>query len=210
MAKLLHIQASPRGERSYSLRAARAFVEAYRESHPRDTVETLGLDSETVPDFGSLAVEAKYRVLHGDSSAPAHREAWGRVEKEIERFKAADKYVVSCPMWNFGIPHHLKRYVDVIVQPGYTFSYSPQEGYKGLVTGRRAMLILARGGDYGPESGMASYDLQLPYIRAILQFIGFADIDSVIVQPTLQGGREVAESKLQEAIAAAREKARSF
>lgn len=40
----------------------------------------------------------------------------------IERFKGADKYLFSLPMWNFGVPCKLKKYIDVIVQPTYTAS----------------------------------------------------------------------------------------
>ncbi|MBV9130893.1 MAG: NAD(P)H-dependent oxidoreductase [Verrucomicrobia bacterium] len=31
-------------------------------------------------------------------------QAWKRVEAVIERFKSADWYLFSLPMWNFGIP----------------------------------------------------------------------------------------------------------
>ena len=54
-------------------------------------------------------------------------------------------------MWNFGIPYILKHYIDLIVQPGLTFSFSPSEGYKGLVTGKPVTVVYARGGAYGPE-----------------------------------------------------------
>jgi FMN-dependent NADH-azoreductase len=41
MAKLMHIQSSPRGRRSASLAVAASFVESYRAAHPGDTVDTL-------------------------------------------------------------------------------------------------------------------------------------------------------------------------
>lgn len=49
------------------------------------------------------------------------------VEDVIEQFTAADKYLFSLPMWNFGIPYKLKHYIDVIVQPGYTFSFTKKD-----------------------------------------------------------------------------------
>ena len=77
---------------------------------------------------------------------------WKGVERVIEAFKSADKYVFSVPMWNFGIPWRLKQYIDILVQPGSTFRYD-EEGYRGLVTGKRAFLAYARGGEYGaPEA----------------------------------------------------------
>ena len=47
----------------------------------------------------------------------------------------------------------MKHLIDVIVQPGLTFSFSPTEGYKGLVTGKKAAAVYARGGAYGPGTG---------------------------------------------------------
>jgi FMN-dependent NADH-azoreductase len=209
MAKVLHIQASPRGERSYSRRAAEAFLESYLDSHPGDTVETLDL-AGGIPEFDALAVSGKYRILHGEVHTEEEADAWKAVRDEIERFKGADKIVLSVPMWNFSIPYRLKQYFDVIVQPGSTFSYSPDAGYSGLVTGKPAMLILARGGEYAPDTPAAAYDQQKPYLEGILGFIGFTDVDSITIEPTLMGGPEVARQKLDEAIVEARERAKNF
>ena len=210
MATVLHIRATATAELSYSLRAAEAFLESYLESHPGDTVDTLDLARETVPEFLGLVARGKYRILHGEAHTEEEADAWRAVEAEIERFKNADKLVISSPMWNFGIPYRLKQYVDVIVQPGYTFAYSPEKGYTGLVTGRPAILILARGGEYQPGTEAAAFDFQRPYLETILGFIGFTDVSTIVVEPTLQGGPEVAEQKLAEAITEAREQARTF
>ncbi len=43
MPKLVYVEASPRKERSHSIRVAQAFLETYRETHPDDEVETLDL-----------------------------------------------------------------------------------------------------------------------------------------------------------------------
>jgi len=43
VARLLHIEASPRGAESFSARAAAAFVDEYRRSHPQDEIEQLRL-----------------------------------------------------------------------------------------------------------------------------------------------------------------------
>ena len=209
MATLLHVQASPRKEHSYSLRAAEAFLESYRQSHPGDTVKTVDVFDWSMAEFGALQVAAKYRILHGEKATDEEKRAWQEVEGAIATFKGADKYVISSAMWNFGIPYALKKYIDILVQPTYTFSYSPAEGYKGLVTGKPALLILARGGQYVPGTDGEAYDHQKPYLELILGFMGFTDTSSIVIEPTLQG-RDVAAQKLAAAIALAREKARTF
>ncbi len=200
MTTLLHIQASPMGDLSYSTRLARAFLDAYRRAHPGDAVETLDLWQAELPEFDFTAASGKYKIMRGQPHSGAEARAWERVRAEIARFTAADKLVVSCPMWNFGIPYRLKHYLDVVVQPGLTFAFDPETGYTGLVTGRPLLLLLARGGEYPPGTEGAAYDHQRPYLELVFGFIGFSDIRTVVVEPTLHGGPEVAEAKLREAI----------
>lgn len=209
MGTLLHIQASPR-ERSHSRAVAKAFLEAYQERNPRDSVRTMDLFTEELPPFDGLVVQAKYNILHGQGHSPEELQAWKKVEGFIEDFKSADKYLWSLPMWNFGIPYRLKHYLDILVQPGYTFSYSPEKGYQGLVSGKPAVLICARGGAYGPETQAGAMDFQRSYMELILGFIGFKDIRAILVEPTLQGGPQAAEKARQEAIALARKMAAEF
>lgn len=195
MSKLLYIQASPREERSSSRAVTDAFVEAYKEQHPEDEVETLDLFKAELPVFDGLALQAKYTILHGQEHTDEEADAWKAVESVIEQFKSADKYVVAVPMWNFGIPYRLKQYLDIILQPGYTFSFTPEEGYKGLVTGKPILVTYARGGEYGEGTEAADYDMQKSYMDIALGFIGFTDVKSVLVEPTLMGGPETAAAK---------------
>ena len=52
------------------------------------------------------------------------------------------------------------------------------------MTGKPAVLIYSRGGAYGAGTGAEVFDLQKTYMETILKFIGFADIRSVIIEPT--------------------------
>jgi FMN-dependent NADH-azoreductase len=209
MSKLLYIQASPRIERSYSIAVADAFVSAYKKANPKDEVLTINLFKKDLPSFDGLAVQAKYTILHGLKHTPEERAAWKKVEEVIAEFKSADKYVMAVPMWNFGIPYRLKQYLDIIVQPGYTFSYSPQEGYKGLVLGKPIFVSYSRGGAYEKGSAAEAFDLQTKYLQLALGFIGFTDIRTLVVEPTL-AGPDVAKQKREEAIAKAKEMALKF
>ena len=210
MSKLLYIQASPRGQRSHSIAVADAFIGAYEEKHPDDEVVTLNVFGSSIPNFDGLAVQAKYTILHGQSHSEEELQVWKNVEEVIEQFTSADKYVLAVPMWNFGIPYRLKQYIDLLVQPGYTFSYSEDAGYQGLVVGKPMLVVYARGGEYPPGSGTEVFDLQTKYIELIFGFIGFENIRSVIIEPTLQGGPDVTKAKLKEATSRAREIAVDF
>jgi FMN-dependent NADH-azoreductase len=206
MSRLLYIQASPRGKRSHCIAVADAFIETYKQNHPSDDIVTLNVFDASIPNFDGLVVQAKYKILHGQLHSREEQQVWKNVEKVIEQFTSADKYVLAVPMWNFSIPYRLKQYVDLLVQPGYTFRLSKGKGYEGLVVGKPMLVVYARGGEYAPNSEAEAFDLQKKYVQLIFGFIGFENIRSVVVEPTLQSGPDAAEAKRQEAaISKARE-----
>lgn len=187
MAKILHIQSSPRGNRSASVAVAEHFISSYLASHPGDTVETLDLWLAKLPEFDGFTLDAKYAVLGGQSPEAEQIAAWEKVVALADHFKSADKILFSLPMWNFGVPYKLKHYIDLLAQPGLTFSYTPEEGYKGLVTGKAVAAVYARGGAYGPGTGAESYDQQSAYLKQVLGFIGLTGVSDIFVEPTLAG-----------------------
>ncbi len=209
MSMLLHIEGSPRGERSKSTAVAGAFLDAYRAKNPGDEIETLNLWRVSLPSFDGDMLDAKYAVLHGQSQTPAQVAAWKTVADMVTSFAAADKYLISIPMWNFSIPYKVKHFFDIITQPGLTFSFTPEEGYKGLLTGKKAAVVYARGGAYGPGTGAEAYDLQTKVLSGLLGFIGITDQASILVEPTLAAPDAVAKT-VEVAAAEARCLAASF
>lgn len=208
MAKLLHIAASPRSD-SYSRQAATAFLDAWRAAHPADVIETLDLWQAKLPPFDGDTLAAKYAVLGGRDFTPGQKAAWDAVTATAEHFKAFDRHVISTPMWNFGVPYVLKHYFDVIAQPGLTFGWSPENGYFGLVTGRRAQIVMASMGEYGPGSGAEAINYASPYLEWMLKFFGFDDVRTLRVGST--GGDAAHTAQVREqALVAAREAAASF
>jgi FMN-dependent NADH-azoreductase len=84
MAKLLHVVASPRGNRSDSITVAQHFIEPYLATHPGDTVETLDLWQAGLPEFDGETIDAKYAVLHGQKHTPEQRPARHRSRPEVK------------------------------------------------------------------------------------------------------------------------------
>lgn len=210
MAKLLYIKASPMGELSYSTAVADAFIEAYRKQNAQDEIKVIDLFKAALPAFDFEAASAKYKIMHGKEHSPKDRRIWQGIVSVIEEFKSADKYVLAAPMWNFSIPYRLKQYIDILVQPGYTFTVTASGGYDGLVKGKPVFIAYARGGEYIPGTDSQAFDLQKKYLELILGFMGLTDIRSVTVEPTLAAGPETANQKRAEAIEKARQLARKF
>lgn len=187
MSKILHIQASPRASESASKQVAQQFLESYSKLHPEDIVDTHDLWELQLPEMNGFTLEASYAGKNGMTLEPEQAKAWQSLVEISENFKSADKYVFSIPMWNFSVPYKMKHYIDVLVQSGLTFSFSPEEGFQGLVTGKPAVVIYARGGSFAPGSGAEQFDYQSGYLKHILGFIGFSDIREVFVEPTAAG-----------------------
>src|SRR5689334_10689442 len=123
MSKLLHISASPRGQRSESLALGEAFVSAFQAARPAVPVETWDLWDGTLPSFGPAAAHAKMAMFAGADPQGAQAAAWQAARATFERFDAADLYLFTVPMWNAGVPYILKQFIDVVSQPGMVFAF---------------------------------------------------------------------------------------
>jgi len=185
MSTLLHISASPRSGQSESLALAQVFLDTYRSTHPDDQIVEWDLWDGTLPEFGPAAASAKMSVFAGESPTGAAAEAWRAAGETFARFAAADKYLFSVPMWNATVPYILKQLIDVVSQPGMVFSFDPEQGYTGLVTGRKAAVIYTSavyGEGRGPRFGA---DFQAPYFDDWLRWAGISDITSIHLRPNL-------------------------
>ncbi len=201
MAHLLHIDSSPRGDRSHSRQLTKEFVEVWQQVHPTDIVTYRDVGRNPVPHVDERWIAAAY-------TPPTQRSvdlqaALQVSDQLIDEFLAADLYVMGVPMYNFSIPSLLKAYIDQIVRPGRTFavtSEDPDNPYQPLVLGKRMFIITARGGTgYGPGEHNAQLNYQDPYLRTIFGFIGVTDITFVSVEHDESGNQHLTES-----IAAAR------
>ena len=194
MSRVLYIESSPRKERSSSIAIAHNVIEAYKAKNPKDEIITIDLWKKKLPPFAQDTIDAKYAIMHKEPHTEAQKRAWSEVESIINEFKQADKYILSTPMWNFGIPYILKHYIDLITQPGYAFRVTSTGAYEGLITGKPIIVVYSRGGAYGPGTGGEAFDLQTTYMKALLTFIGFTDIRPIIIEPTLAGEEKKTEA----------------
>jgi FMN-dependent NADH-azoreductase len=185
MPKVFYIEASPSKTRSHSIGVGHRFLDAYRRLHPADEIDRLDLWATTLPPFDAHTIDAKFAVLRTHQFTPEQGAIWDTVRAVAQRFNSADKYIFSVPMWNFSIPYPLKHFIDVVTLPGENWMWSPTEGYRGLLTGKKALLIYASAGDYRAAAPEPWQDFQKPYLRQWLRFLGVTDIHEITVAPTL-------------------------
>lgn len=211
MTTLLHVEASPRGEASHSATVARAFVDAYRSLHPERATETVDLwdPAAPLPPFEGITTAAKAAVMAGKPLALELAATWAACQAVARRFNAADRYVFSVPMWNFSVPYPLKHYIDVVTLPGENWVWSRETGYRGLLTGKRAVIVYASAGGYPSGPSYHPDDFQKPFLRRWLQSVGVTDVAEINVAPTGGGSDRIAAIR-QHAVEEARKLAASF
>lgn len=201
MTHLLHIDSSPRGERSHSRRLTREFVEAWKQVHPGDVVTYRDIGRNPVPHVDESWIAAAYGP--SEQRTPQLQSAIRISDQLVDELLAADVYVIGIPMYNFSVPSAFKAYIDQIVRVGRTFEFESKNGtnyYKPLVLGKKMFIITARGDSgFGPGERNEKMNHQDPYLRTIFGFIGITDITFIQVENDEHGGTSLAES-----IAAAR------
>ncbi|NMG06686.1 FMN-dependent NADH-azoreductase [Brasilonema sp. UFV-L1] len=203
MAHILQIDSSPRGDRSFSRKFSDEFITAWKNAHPEDKVTYRDIGHNRIPHVDESWIAAAFTPP--DARTPELTKAIELSDTLVDEFLAADRYVFGVPMYNFNVPSAFKAYIDQIVRAGRTFAVTEQGGFKGLVEGKKMLIITARGGDFSPGSPAAPYDYQEPYLRTIFGFIGITDITFINVENLGAGdqAREQSFAKAHEAVAQA-------
>ncbi|MFD1342778.1 FMN-dependent NADH-azoreductase [Litorisediminicola beolgyonensis] len=164
---VLRIDSSARHQDSVSRRLTDQVIERLAP----ETVVTRDL-SNTLPLIDEAWIGANFTPA--DKRSPEQRETLALSDSLIDELKAADTLVIGLPIYNFAAPTTFKAWVDLVARAGVTFRYS-EAGPEGLLTGKRAILVVTSGGTaVGSEIDFAS-----GYVKHVLSFIGITDIEVV-------------------------------
>jgi FMN-dependent NADH-azoreductase len=121
-----------------------------------------------------------------DKRTDAQNETLALSDQLISELQDAGTVVIGAPMYNFSIPAALKAWIDLICRAGVTFRYT-ENGPQGLLTGKRAIVVLATGGT--PQG--AAYDFTTDYMRHVLGFIGISDVQFITADQLGQNADQV-------------------
>ncbi len=165
---ILHIDSSILGENSVSRQLTSSIVDA-------------------------LVAEGEGPLVYRDLADPAASD-WPEGQSAVDTFLAADTVVIGAPMYNFGIPHQLKAWIDSIAVAKRTFAYSAS-GPVGLAGGRRIIVAYSSGGYHGGDE-----DFVEPYLRRVFGLLGIDDVTVIRAE-----GVNIAPEVRAEAIAGALE-----
>ena len=182
MQSLLAIQVSPRLSASTSRNLTQLFVEEWQANNPDGNVSIRDLALEPPPyvDMAWIGGAFAPPEQHSPESAAAIK-----VSNElVAELQAANEIVIGTPMFNFSIPAVLKAWIDHIVRVGVTITADNV----GLLTGKKATIILASGGDFSPGSPVEGYNQASGYLLQVLAWVGITDVKIILANRARAGG----------------------
>lgn len=179
MAHLLHVDSSAFSVGSVSKEIADTFRKTWQQEHPQGTITYRDLGRQPVPAIAEAGVSAEF--VPAEQRTPEQAEAYALRHELVDEVVAADAYLLTVPMYNWGIPATFKAWLDQIILAGKTISH---DGAPPLA-GRPATLVLSYGGGYDPGAPREGWDFVQPYLETVLgKAIGF-DLTIIKAQLTL-------------------------
>jgi FMN-dependent NADH-azoreductase len=173
MTKLLVVETSPRGDQSISRTMTRRFVAEWRAAHPHGEIVARDLMETDLPFVTAPWLRAYFTPA--EQHLPEMKAALRLSDELVGEILAADHIVIATPVYNYNVPAALKAWVDHIVRKGLTLGFDGN----GLVTGKKATVLLASGGVYTEGSPVRDRDIATQYPRLILGVIGITDVTVV-------------------------------
>jgi FMN-dependent NADH-azoreductase len=161
---LFRLDSSIQGARSTSRAIADTAEQGWVATRPGVPIVRRDLASDPVPaDAWPTAVGAQFSPTE---SRTAQQEAALALSRTLaDELISAEAYILATPLYNWGVSQHVKAWIDMLLlDPRFRSGQQP-------LAGRPAVLIVTRGGGYGPGAPKEGWDHATPYYRRI-----FADL----------------------------------
>lgn len=124
--------------------------------------------------------------------------------------RQSEAVLLDVPLYNFGVPAHVKTWIDLVIAG----AKAPSEP---LLEGKPAVLVVVRGGSYGAGTPREGWDHSTDYLRRILADVWGAELTVIEreftlvgVDPALDDFTELAAGLKEAAYTAAREAGRAL
>ncbi len=196
MTTVLHIDASVRTDRSLSRKLSQAFVDAWLAHRPHDTVLRRNVGHQPPPFVTEGWIAAAFTPP--DARSPAMAAELAPSDAYIEELEQADLIVMGTPMYNYGMPAHLKAWFDQVIRVGRTFSFDLARGDWPLapVLGGKPLVLLTSTGEFGFEAGgmRESWNHLDTHIQTCAHYLGVSETHHIGIEYQEFGGERHARS----------------
>ena len=179
MAHLLHIDSSALPAGSVSKDIATTFRKAWQEAHPEGTITHRDLGLNPVAPLLVDGISAGYAPA--ESHTPEQAAAFAVRTQLVDEVVAADAYLLTVPMYNWGVPATFKTWIDQIILAGRTVSFDDNPP----LAGRPATVVLSYGGGYDAGTPREGWDFVQPYLEVVLGKALKLDVTFIKAQLTL-------------------------
>ena len=97
------------------------------------------------------------------------------IKTEQADISGADVLIMVSPVWWYSIPAILKGYIDRVLSIGFAYEYTPT-GPRGMLTGKKALLITTCGADErtAQQGGLVD-EITKSVVNSVFGFSGFAE-----------------------------------
>jgi FMN-dependent NADH-azoreductase len=168
--KFYQIDSSARKDGSTSRALAKKLLDKIKK--PEDEVIYRDLDDEMV--FVSGLTESGMKIEEKDRNEH-HKKMFELSDKLVSELKESDIIIISAPIYNYGPPATLKAWADLAARVGETFRFKPDGRREGLLSNKRAFLVITSGG----TKLNSDEDFLTPWLKFILNFFGIEKVDVV-------------------------------
>ena len=168
--KFYQIDSIARKDGSTSRALAKKLLDKIKK--PEDEVIYRDLDDEMV--FVSGLTESGMKIEEKDRNEH-HKKMFELSDKLVSELKDSDIIIISAPIYNYGPPATLKAWADLAARVGETFRFKPDGRREGLLSNKRAFLVITSGG----TKLNSNEDFLTPWLKFILNFFGIEKVDVV-------------------------------
>jgi FMN-dependent NADH-azoreductase len=183
--------------------------ETFMENLEGVNVTTYDVFAEDMPYFGQDLFNAFGKTKSGEVMTDVEQRILAAKQKAMDALTAADVVVFAFPLWNLTIPAKLQTFIDYVYQSGFTFKYNEKGQLVGLMPGKKAIILSARGGIYStPET--APMEMAATYVKNV---VGGVFGMEVVAEVIIEGHNAMpaqAETIIAEGLAKVAEVAKSF
>jgi len=187
MSTLLRIDSSLRLNDSYSRRIGDYFVKQWILKHPDGSV----IERDTARKMTPHLTQQTYDAFLNEN---LYTEELLLSDNLIDELYKSSEILITCPMYNYGIPSSLKAYFDLVIRTKKTFTYD--QGIKGLLSDKKAHIISVMGGIHSLPGGMNPLETHL---TSILNHLGITDISYFPLEGTAASDQISKKTELTEA-----------
>lgn len=184
--KTLIINAHPEYnfKESYTSIIQEIFINELKNKEIDTQIEVLNIYDEYIPELDANML-AIYRKKGKEELNEVETKIELRMKELLEQFKSAKRIVVVTPIFNYGIVGRLKDYMDNILIPRETFSYSSEGPVSLLNDGRKVITLQASGGIYNPNDKNSQLDYTNEYLESMfVDLMGFEQFNVIRAEGT--------------------------